>query len=212
MEKDGYPAARPKKGSRAKSPNLEKTLRNYVRRQQDLGFNIADDDIMQQAKLFARAANSSKDQSALMSILTSNGLQDFKQKHGIILRRGSQTNGPGNACTEAGNYVTEDGTPNKIPSPSPTRPMISLSHSLSDEHFRQITLVSDFSCHQPNSLLTTAMGGDTRHEARSTISQGTLSPVQLLNSSPCVKRAGSSIASTMSLQPNTPAGENIVIH
>ncbi|KAJ6446553.1 centromere binding protein B [Purpureocillium lavendulum] len=44
------------KRAKGKHPDFDRTLGNYVRRQQQRGFDIKDDEIMEQAKLFAHAS------------------------------------------------------------------------------------------------------------------------------------------------------------
>lgn len=68
------------KRSKSKNPDFDRTLSIYVRRQQQRGFNISDSEIMEQARMFAHASD---DQKNILSSLTENWLQRFKQKHNI---------------------------------------------------------------------------------------------------------------------------------
>lgn len=88
-----------KRGGKGKHPDFDRTLSNYIRRQQQSGFEVKDEEIMDQAKLFARASGN---QDSLLNSLTSSWLQKFKQKHGIgaggrLMRRASETNIPDSA-------------------------------------------------------------------------------------------------------------------
>lgn len=88
------------KRAKGKHPDFDRTLSNYIRRQQQRGFDIKDDEILEQAKLFARASGN---QEGLVSSLTGGWLVKFKHKHGIgsgrLMRRASETNIPDSAIS-----------------------------------------------------------------------------------------------------------------
>lgn len=89
--------------AKSKNPDFDRTLSNFVRKQQQSGHEVKDEDIMDQAKLFARASGSGSQQDGLLNSLTSSWLQKFKQKHGLgggggrLIRRASEANIPDSA-------------------------------------------------------------------------------------------------------------------
>ena len=86
-------AAMKRAAAKSKHPDFDRTLSNFVRKQQQSGHEIKDEDIMDQAKLFARASGTAAQQEGLLSSLTGSWLHKFKQKHG--LERGSSGHGGG---------------------------------------------------------------------------------------------------------------------
>ncbi|RCI15246.1 hypothetical protein L249_6464 [Ophiocordyceps polyrhachis-furcata BCC 54312] len=133
------------KRAKGKNPDFDRTLSNYVRRQQHMGFDVKDEEIMEQARLFARASGN---QEVLLSTLTGGWLHKFKLKHGIgsnnrLLRRASDTNVPDNVGSTINNN-------NKTTTPTPvspsttttttTQPLSPLSGTRSDEDLHRDTL------------------------------------------------------------------------
>ncbi|RDA82458.1 hypothetical protein CP532_0205 [Ophiocordyceps camponoti-leonardi (nom. inval.)] len=132
------------KRAKGKNPDFDRTLSNYVRRQQHMGFDVKDEEIMEQARLFARASGN---QEILLSTLTGGWLHKFKLKHGIgsnnrLLRRASETNVPDNVGSTTSNKTTTT-TPTPV-SPSTTttttQPLSPLSGTRSDEDLHRDTL------------------------------------------------------------------------
>lgn len=126
LKRDQEPEPANGKRIKAKYPDFDRTLSNYVRRQHQRGFDIQDDEILEQARMFAHASGN---QDAILSSLTSSWLQKFKQKHGIgtgrLVRRASEPNIPDNTSMSR--------TPHGLSPASPTRQLSPLSGSRSDE-------------------------------------------------------------------------------
>ncbi|GAO16932.1 uncharacterized protein UV8b_02884 [Ustilaginoidea virens] len=175
-----------KRGGKAKNPDFDRTLSNYVRRQQQRGFDIEDDEIMEQARLFARASGN---QDGILVNLTSSWLQKFKQKHGIgtakLPRRASETNIPDNRMLSP-RITRHDATSKEVSPTSPTQPMSPLSGSRSDdEGQREQNIEFDFPFRQQESHSTAAsLASDARDCAASSFSGGTLSPTGPFTFSP----------------------------
>ncbi|RDA90296.1 hypothetical protein CP533_3335 [Ophiocordyceps camponoti-saundersi (nom. inval.)] len=138
------------KRAKGKNPDFDRTLSNYVRRQQHMGFEVKDEEIMEQARLFARASGN---QEVLLSTLTGGWLHKFKLKHGIgssnrLLRRASDTNVPDNVLGSTMNKTTTT-TPTPV-SPSTTtttttQPLSPLSGTRSDEDLHRDTVEFELS-------------------------------------------------------------------
>ncbi|KAF4121223.1 CENP-B N-terminal DNA-binding domain [Geosmithia morbida] len=83
------------KKAKGRHPDFDRTLSNYVRRQQQRGVEVKDEEIIKHAKLFARASDNHE---SLVSSLSGGWLQKFKHRHGIgsgrLMRRASDTNIP----------------------------------------------------------------------------------------------------------------------
>ena len=126
LKRDQEPEPTNGKRIKAKYPDFDRTLSNYVRRQHQRGFDIQDDEILEQARMFAHASGN---QDAILGSLTGSWLQKFKQKHGIgtgrLMRRASETNIPDNTSLSR--------TPHGLSPASPTRQLSPLSGSRSDE-------------------------------------------------------------------------------
>jgi hypothetical protein len=105
-------AAMKRAAAKGKNPDFDRTLSNFVRKQQQSGHEIKDEDIMDQARLFARASGTTAQQDGLLGSLTSSWLHKFKQKHGLggsgsgsgsggsggrLIRRASEANIPDSA-------------------------------------------------------------------------------------------------------------------
>jgi hypothetical protein len=203
-----------KRGGKGKHPDFDRTLSNYIRRQQQSGFEVKDEEIMDQAKLFARASGN---QDSLLNSLTSSWLQKFKQKHGIgaggrLMRRASETNIPDSArmSTVRRPSVKKEKRKNSVASAakaaptvttglgigiispaSPTGQMSPLSETKSEEagdsHATDaFDLDLDFTYRQNASQSTTSLTTDLRDATNpgSSFSGGTLSPAGTLTFSP----------------------------
>ncbi|KAK2590225.1 hypothetical protein QQS21_012101 [Conoideocrella luteorostrata] len=175
-----------KRSGKPKNPDFDRTLSNYVRRQQQRGFEIKDEEIMEQARIFAHASDG---QNSILGNLSSSWLQKFKQKHGIgiarLLRRASETNIPDSTRRAGSQIVVQDRTSNDISPVSPTQPLSPLSGSRSDEEVhRGQNLELNFSYRQQHSQSTTSLASDRRDNPGSSFSGGTLSPTGTFNFSP----------------------------
>ncbi|XP_044724280.1 tc5 transposase DNA-binding domain-containing protein [Hirsutella rhossiliensis] len=191
------------KRAKGKHPDFDRTLSNYVRRQQQRGFDIEDDEIMEQAKLFARASGN---QEGLLSTLTGSWLLKFKQKHGIgsgrLMRRASETNIPDSARMSTALAALQKVTTAMTPMPrsaaisptSPTPPLLSpLSWSRSDEDLHRETLDFELTYRAQGSQRDTSMASDEapRGNGASTLSAcDTISPAASYNFSPDPSSAG----------------------
>ncbi|KAG6036885.1 hypothetical protein E4U41_005453 [Claviceps citrina] len=184
-EQEPDPAA-VKRGGKTKNPDFDRTLGNYVRRQQQCGFEIEDEDIMEQARLFAHASGN---QDAILGNLTCSWLQKFKQKHGVgtdrLLRRASETNIADRNRVADSQSAEKSTTPNELSPASPPHPRSPLSGSRSDEDARrEQSMEFGFAYRQQHSQSTTSLASDVRDCAGSSFSGGTLSPTGTFNFSP----------------------------
>ncbi|KAG6011631.1 hypothetical protein E4U43_008209 [Claviceps pusilla] len=175
-----------KRNGKSKNPDFDRTLSVHVRRQQQSGFEIKDEHIMEQARLFAYA---SENQDTILASLTSSWLQKFKQKHGFgtdrVLRRESETNISDNTRGTDSQKKEPSTTPNEISPASPTHPLSPLSGSRSDEEARQEQSVEfAFTHRQQHSQSTASLASDVRDCAASSFSGGTLSPTDTFHFSP----------------------------
>lgn len=176
------------KRAKQKHPDFDRTLSNYVRRQQQRGFEVSDDEILDQGRLFAQASGN---QETIMNNLSTSWLQKFKQKHGIgankLMRRASEPNIPDSArmpklMTRSDKYS---------PSSPPTQ-LSPLSGSRSDEETHADGLGFDFGYKQPGSHnSTTSLASDIRADTNnSSFSGGTMSPTGPFTFSPDPNTAG----------------------
>ncbi|KND95176.1 hypothetical protein TOPH_00650 [Tolypocladium ophioglossoides CBS 100239] len=173
-----------KRAKVGKHPDFDRTLSNYIRRQQQRGFDVKDEEIMEQAKLFAHASGN---QEGLLSTLTSSWLQKFKQKHrlgsGRLMRRASETNIPDSARMSTALPALNKGTTSSGISPtSPTQPLSPLSGSRSDEDLHKETLDFEFTYRAHGSQSNTSLASDARDNGASSFS--TTSPAASFNFSP----------------------------
>lgn len=197
LKRDQEPEVSSAKRVKGKHPDFDRTLSNYIKRMQSSGLEVKDEDIMEQAKLFASASDN---QESLLGSLTGPWLQKFKQKHGVgagkLTRRASETNIPDSTrMTSRPKLKKEKSTssisrsrPKKerpssvIISPvSPTAQMSPLSESRSDEEMHPEGLGLDFSYSQAASHSTTSLTNDT---VNSSFSGGALSPTGTFTFSP----------------------------
>ncbi|KFA68809.1 hypothetical protein S40285_01213 [Stachybotrys chlorohalonatus IBT 40285] len=177
------------KRGKGKHPDFDRTLSNYIRRQQQRGFEVKDDEIMEQAKLFAHASGN---QETVLTSLTSNWLLKFKQKHGIgagrLMRRASEANIPDSARLSTmlpGIKTENDKTNNGISPSSPSGQLSPLSGSRSDEELHAEGGLDYELIYRANaSQSTTSLTTDTRDQGHSTFSGGALSPTASFNFSP----------------------------
>ncbi|UNI14145.1 hypothetical protein JDV02_000808 [Purpureocillium takamizusanense] len=173
------------KRAKGKHPDFDRTLGNYVRRQQQRGFDIKDDEIMEQAKLFAHASGN---QDSLLGTLTSSWLQKFKQKHGIgsgrLMRRASETNIPDSARLSTKLTTLNKGAkPSSHAPESPPQPLSPLSGSRSDDDLHRDTLEFEFTYRAHGSQSNTSLSSDVRDHVAA-FSAGTISPAASFNFSP----------------------------
>lgn len=175
-----------KRSGKSKNPDFDRTLSNYVRRQQQCGFEIKDEDIMEQARLFAHASGN---QDIILGNLTSSWLQKFKQKHGIgtarLLRRASETNIPDSTRMAGPRSAGPNMASNEISPASPTHPLSPLSVDRSDEEARrEQNMEFGFAYRQQHSRSTISLASDVRDRTGSSFSGGTLSPTGTFTFSP----------------------------
>ncbi|KAH7162434.1 hypothetical protein B0J13DRAFT_615075 [Dactylonectria estremocensis] len=184
LKRDQEPDHAALKRAKGKHPDFDRTLSNYVRRQQQRGFDVADEEIMEQARLFAHASGN---QESLLGNLTSSWLQKFKQKHGIgagkLMRRASETNIPDSARMST-LMNKNDKSPNGISPSSPSGQPSPLSGSRSDEEAQAEGLGFDFHYKHPESQSTTSLTSDLRDTRNSSFSGETMSPTAPFTFSP----------------------------
>ncbi|KAI8671511.1 HTH CENPB-type domain-containing protein [Fusarium keratoplasticum] len=183
LKRDQEPENPAVKRGKGKHPDFDRTLSNYVRRQQQRGFKVSDEEIMEQARLFAHASGN---QENVLNGLTSSWLQKFKQKHGIggakLTRRASEANIPDSARLST--LVTKNNSSQDILSPtSPTGNISPLSGSRSDEDGPIDGIDFDFTYKHPESQSTTSLSSDLRDNPASSFS-GTMSPTGTFTFSP----------------------------
>jgi hypothetical protein len=174
-----------KRGGKGKHPDFDRTLSNYVRRQQQRGFDVKDEEILEQAKLFAHASGN---QENILTSLTSNWLQKFKQKHGIgggrLMRRASETNIPDSARLSTSiQGLSKDAESIGFFPTSPSGQLSPLSGSRSDEEVQHDGLDFDF-YRSGASHSTTSLTGDLRDNTASNLSGAPMSPTTSFNFSP----------------------------
>ncbi|KAF5572230.1 centromere binding B [Fusarium pseudoanthophilum] len=178
LKRDQEPESAAVKRGKGKHPDFDRTLSNYVRRQQQRGFQVSDEEIMEQARLFAHASGN---QESVLNNLNSSWLQKFKQKHGIgpgkLMRRASEANIPDSARLSTLASKSSD------LSPSPTGQLSPLSGSRSDEEAHADGIDFDFGYKHPESQSTTSLSSDFRDNTASSFS-GTMSPTGTFTFSP----------------------------
>ncbi|KAF5244005.1 hypothetical protein FANTH_7918 [Fusarium anthophilum] len=169
LKRDQEPENAAVKRGKGKHPDFDRTLSNYVRRQQQRGFQVSDKEIMDQARLFAHASGN---QESVQSNLNSSWLQKFKQKHGIgpgkLMRRASEANIPDSA------RLSTLASKSTGLSPSPTGQLSPLSGSRSDEEAHADGINFDFGYKHPESQSTTSLSSDFRDNGTSSF-PGTMS-------------------------------------
>ncbi|KAI9166715.1 Ribosome-interacting GTPase 1 [Paramyrothecium foliicola] len=186
LKRDQEPEQAALKRGKGKHPDFDRTLSNYVRRQQQRGFDVKDEEILEQAKLFAHASGN---QETILTSLTSNWLQKFKQKHGIgggrLMRRASETNIPDSArlSTSVQGLGKDSDSSNFFPT-SPTGQLSPLSGSKSDEELQADGLDFDFTYRSAASHSTTSLTGDLRENNPANLSAAPMSPTASFNFSP----------------------------
>ncbi|KAK5990057.1 hypothetical protein PT974_08320 [Cladobotryum mycophilum] len=154
------------KRNKGKHPDFDRTLSNYVRRQQKLGFEVRDEDIMEQASYFARVSGHQE------TLPNSSWLQKFKQKHGIgagrLMRRASETNIPDSMRMSTALHNHSGRRNSSIISPiSPTYQLSPLSGSRSDEDIHTDGLDFDFPYRHTGSHSSTSLTSDLRENSAS---------------------------------------------
>jgi hypothetical protein len=184
LKRDQEPDLAALKRVKGKHPDFDRTLSNYVRKQQDRGFEVKDDEIMDQAKLFARASGGQD-----MTSFTSNWLLKFKQKHGVrggrLMRRASEANIPDRLSADLPKIKTEKrGGISDVSPVSPTGQPSPTSGSRSDEEAQAEGLGFDFTYRPTASHSTTSLTTDLRDPGQASFSGTTLSPSNSFNFSP----------------------------
>ncbi|KAF5000232.1 hypothetical protein FDECE_11259 [Fusarium decemcellulare] len=185
LKRDQEPDNAAAKRGKGKHPDFDRTLSNYVRRQQQRGFKVSDEEIMEQARLFAHASGN---QENVLNGLTSSWLQKFKQKHGIgagkLTRRASEANIPDSARLSTMGIKSEKSSIHDISPASPTGQLSPLSGSRSDEEGPIDGIDFDFGYKHPESQSTTSLSSDLRDNPASSFSAGTMSPTGTFTFSP----------------------------
>lgn len=86
----------PIKRSKGKLPDIDKAMSIWVRKQQQMGADISDEELLQQARHFA--GNTGNSDESLLKVINRTWVDKFKQKNGVgmprLLRRASETNIP----------------------------------------------------------------------------------------------------------------------
>ncbi|QPC64804.1 hypothetical protein HYE67_007035 [Fusarium culmorum] len=180
LKRDQEPENAAVKRGKGKHPDFDRTLSNYVRRQQQRGFQVSDEEIMEQARLFAHASGN---QESVLNNLNSSWLQKFKQKHGIgagkLMRRASEANIPDSARLST--LATKTGDLSPV---SPTGQLSPLSGSRSDEEAHVDGIDFDFGYKHAESQSTTSLSSDFRDNGASSFSTGPMSPTGTFTFSP----------------------------
>ncbi|KAH0527924.1 hypothetical protein TsFJ059_002845 [Trichoderma semiorbis] len=164
LKQDPEPDSSALKRLKGKHPDFDRTLSNYVRRQQQRGFEVKDEEIIEQARLFARASGS---QDRGLTNINSNWLLKFKQKHGIgagrLMRRASETNIPDRmTVSTAIPRFTGDKTNPTVSPVSPTQQLSPLSASRSDEDLQAEAHDFSFRYGHAGSHSSTSLASDLR--------------------------------------------------
>lgn len=95
----------PEKKSKAKLPDFEKTLTNWVRNHQKKGLPISDEDLRKQAQVFSF----SRDDQAVVS--SADWLEKFKRKNQLLAHRGDNDSNLINSSTASNNQTPVDASP-----------------------------------------------------------------------------------------------------
>jgi hypothetical protein len=192
------------KRGKAKHPDFDRTLSNYVRRQQQGGFEVKDEEIMEHAKLFARGSGN---QDSILNSLTGSWLQKFKQKHGIgsggrLVRRASETNIPDSArMSMATASLKKENTSGVVSPVSPTDQMSPLSEGRSDEEAAPDGLQDfDFTYRQTASHSTTSLASEYHDARNSSFSASTMSPTGVFTFSPDPNAGGFAVDQSLQLR------------
>jgi Tc5 transposase-like DNA-binding protein len=86
----------PIKRSKGKLPDIDKAMSIWVRKQQQIGVEISDEELLHQARHFA--VNTGGGDDSLLKVLNRTWVDKFKQKNGVgmprLLRRASETSIP----------------------------------------------------------------------------------------------------------------------
>ena len=98
-------SASPGKKSKAKLPNFEKTLTNWVKNQQKKGLPIGDEDLRKQAQVFSFSRS---DQAVLSS---ADWLEKFKRKNRLAVHRGDPDSALLDSSTTSLTQTPLDGSP-----------------------------------------------------------------------------------------------------
>ena len=203
LKRDQEPDTAALKRGKGKHPDFDRTLSNFVRRQQQSGFDVSDEEILEQARLFAHASGN---QESLSGNLTSSWLQKFKQKHGIgagkLMRRASETNIPDSARMSTLLATKGDKQSNGISPSSPSAQLSPLSGSRSDEDAQPDGLEYEFSYKHPESQSTTSLGSELRDTGASSFSASTMSPTAPFTFSPDPNVGGFPMDQSLQLRPN----------
>ncbi|ODA80045.1 hypothetical protein RJ55_03003 [Drechmeria coniospora] len=178
-------AANAFKRGKTRQTDFDRTLSSYIRRQRKRGLDITDDEIMEQAKLYARAGGYHE---SLLGTLTSGWLQKFKQKHkvglGRPLRRASGTHIPDSArLSTTLPTLIKSATHSVVAPASPTQPISPLSGDRSDEDLHKETLEFELTYSAQASQSNNELSGDMR-DCCATFSAGTVSPAASFHFSP----------------------------
>lgn len=203
LKRDQEPDNAALKRGKGKHPDFDRTLSNYVRRQLQRGFEVSDDEIMEQARLFAHGSGN---QENLSGSLTSSWLQKFKQKHGIgpgkLMRRASEANIPDSARLSTLLTSKDEKSLPDLATSSPTGQLSPLSGSRSDEEAHADGLGFDFGYKHPESQSTVSLASDIRDPTASSLSGSTMSPTAPFTFSPDPNIGGFPMDQSLQLRPS----------
>lgn len=197
-----------------KFPDIDRALSNWVRKSQQQGRPLTDDEIKEKARFFASNVHPNAD--SVLKTNSASWLEKFKQKNGIggarLTRRASETNisdsgslnpdsaGPSASQTPNGISPT---SPSGLPSPSP------LSATKSEEDLKSEQMNGYFAqenggYRHSNSQSTTSLSSAFTDTAPSSFSGGPTSPTTPFGFSP--DQSGSWLPSQQARLP--PPGNN----
>lgn len=196
-----------------KFPDIERTLSSWVRRSQQQGQILTDEDIKQKARYFA--ANIHPNSDSHLKTTSSMWLEKFKQKNKLggarLTRRASETNiptgdslnqesaGPSSASqTPSG---TSPKSPNGFTSPSPLSAKRS-EEDLNSDHLNEYFAQENEEYRHTNSQSTTSLSGAFTDTIPSPFSGGPTSPTSPFTFSP--DQGGSWLPSQQSHLPLPP--------
>ncbi|RMZ82749.1 hypothetical protein DV738_g1569, partial [Chaetothyriales sp. CBS 135597] len=123
----------PGKKSKAKLPDFEKTLTNWVKNQQRRGLAVTDDDLRNQARKFSF----SRSDQALLS--SPSWLEKVKQKNGLTTGESTPTHNSGVDNMVDSSATSYDETPNNV-SPTSSNGLVSPPISATDDNNSRLPL------------------------------------------------------------------------
>lgn len=163
---------------KGKHPDLERTLTIYIQKRHQRGFDITDQEIMEQAQHFATVSGNSDNSNTI----NETWLLKFKQKHGIgtgrLMRRASEANIPDSArMSTTLRGAKREKRSSRVSPISPTTQLSPLSGSRSEEDIHGMQGDDyDFPYRQAGSHSTTSLTSDLRDAGNSSFSGSAMSP------------------------------------